>query len=62
MNIQQYTSVKLTKMAHELNLDFHDSALPFILARHIYTLESFTNIILPSDYESILIHIIKSLK
>jgi len=70
MNIQQYTTVKLTDMAHELNLDLHDSALPYILARHIYTMEIATtssdNESIPNcspiDYESILIHIAKSLK
>ena len=63
MNIQKYTTAELTNMAHELNLDLHDSALPYILARHIFTLENVTtgnNSLI--NYESILIHTLKSFK
>ncbi|WP_211287906.1 hypothetical protein [Xenorhabdus hominickii] len=50
-------------IANELNLDPHDSTLPHILSRHIYTLRYATHDDgSPCDYPTILIHLLKSLK
>ncbi|MDE1480260.1 hypothetical protein KKI90_11330 [Xenorhabdus bovienii] len=63
MDMTHYTPEDLINMANELHLDMHDSALPHILARHIYTLRGATQDGgSPGDYQTILVHMLKSLK
>ncbi|PHM51867.1 hypothetical protein Xhom_04706 [Xenorhabdus hominickii] len=63
MDITRYTTEHIMNIANELNLDPHDSTLPHILSRHIYTLRYATHDDgSPCDYPTILIHLLKSLK
>ncbi|WP_426575271.1 hypothetical protein ACP179_00455 (plasmid) [Xenorhabdus stockiae] len=63
MEIIHYTTQTLLMMANTLNLDPHDSNFPCTLSRHMYTLQCVTHSDgSPCDYQTILNHLLKSLK
>ncbi|OKP01588.1 hypothetical protein [Xenorhabdus eapokensis] len=63
MEITRYTTQTLITLANELNLDLHDCELPYILTRHLYTLQCVIHSDGSScDYRTILLHTLKSLK
>lgn len=59
MNIQEYTTARIVKMAQELNLDYHDSGFPHALSKHLFMLGMVTE---KSgellDYKAILVHLL----
>ncbi|MBD2812623.1 hypothetical protein ID853_17520 [Xenorhabdus sp. Vera] len=62
MNITHYTTAHIINITTELHIDPHDSALPYILARHLYTLGGVTDDNeSPCDYPAILNHMLESL-
>ncbi|EKN4689536.1 hypothetical protein JE944_003073 [Yersinia ruckeri] len=59
MNIQEYTTARIVKMAQELNLDYHDSGFTHALSKHLFMLGMVTD---KSgellDYKAILVHLL----
>ncbi|MBD2804273.1 hypothetical protein ID855_06090 [Xenorhabdus sp. ZM] len=63
MEITHYTTKTLITLANKLNIDPHDSALPYILARHLYSQGEVTDTDgAPCDHKTLLTHLLKSLK